>query len=254
VTIPGPAAKVESWRGRALRILTPWATEAVVVVGIIFLYQLTKLRVVVVPEVGLAHGRDVATFERAIGMFWEPTIHRFVADETSWMPVLRWLYLNLHFPVTLGFLIWVRYRHRDRYKRIRDGFAIGHVIALIVFVAYPCAPPRMFPELGFLEVLHLPYEGTHNPMAVIPSMHFGYASLVGFGLISLDQRPWVRTVGGLYLALSLFIIVATAAHFIIDAPLGTLTIAMGLAVTGTFKRNVDASQLLAGTSSVRKDL
>jgi hypothetical protein len=46
----------------------------------------------------------------------------------------------------------------------------------------------MFPDYGFSEVLNLPYEGTHNPMAVIPSMHYGYASLVGFGLVWL-ARP-----------------------------------------------------------------
>jgi hypothetical protein len=72
-------------------------------------------------------------------------------------------------------------------------------------------------------------------MAVIPSMHFGYASFVGIGLIWLGRSWWVALLGALYMLLILFIIVATAAHFIIDAPLGTMTIALGLAAAGTFK-------------------
>ncbi len=235
---PEPDALAVAWPRRALRILAPWALEAALVVGIIFLYQLTKLRATVAPEVGLQHARDVIAFEQATGMFLEPAIHRFFADRTELMPVLRWLYLNLHFPVTLGFLIWIRHAHADRYPRIRNGFALAHVIALVVFVAYPCAPPRMFPELGFSEVLNLPYEGTHNPMAVIPSMHFGYASLVGFGLIFLGRATWARLLGVFYLALILLVIVATAAHFIIDAPLGTITVGLGLWASGALKRDV----------------
>jgi hypothetical protein len=222
---------------RAVRFLAPWAVEAVIVVGVIFLYQLTKLRAVADPEIAMDHARDVIALERRIGLFHEPAIHRFVLDDTALMPVLRWLYLNLHFPVTLGFLAWVRWRRPARYTRIRNGFALGHALALLVFVLYPCAPPRLFAEHGFADILALPYEGYHNPYAVIPSMHYGYASLVGIGLIWLGRAAWVRALGAAYLALILFVIVATAAHFLIDAPLGTLTIVTGLYVCGAFARS-----------------
>lgn len=78
-------------------------------------------------------------------------------------------------------------------------------------------------------------------MAVIPSMHFGYASLVGFGLLFLARPWWLRTLGALYLVLICFVIVVTAAHFVIDAPLGTFTIAIGMATSGAFKREVGQS-------------
>lgn len=240
-----PVVESVPWGRRLIRWITPWTLEAVLMIGIIVLYQLTKLRAVVAPEVGLQHGRDIIALEQKLGIFIEPSIHRAIADDTSLMPVLRWLYLNLHFPVTLGFLIWLRYWHPSRYPRIRNGFALAHLIALVVFVLYPCAPPRMFPSWGFSEVLHLPYEGQHNPMAVIPSMHFGYASLVGGGWFLLGKSPWVRALGLLYAALCLFVIVATAAHFLIDAPLGTLTIAVGLFACGAFKRTLVGDNLKA---------
>jgi hypothetical protein len=230
---------------RVGRFLLPWAIEAAVVVALIFLYQLTKLRTVGDPAIAFAHGRDVIAAEQAMGLFVEPAIHQWILHDTGLMPALRWLYLNLHFPVTLGFLVWLRYRHPGRYPRIRNGFAAAHVIALLVFVLYPCAPPRMFPDAGFAEILRLPYEGTHNPYAAIPSMHFGYASLVGGGLLWLGERLWLRLLGAFYLLLILFIIVATAAHFVIDAPLGTLTIALGLAVAGAYRRPQEVALVAA---------
>src|SRR5262249_26369208 len=159
----------------------------------------------------------------------------FVLDHTALMPVLRWLYINAHFPVTLAFLGWLRIFRREHYPRIRNGFGIAHVIALTVFVLYPCGTPRMFPEYGFADILALPYEHIHIPYAAIPSMHYGYASLVGGGLLWLGGNRWLRAAGACYLALVLTIIIATAAHFFIDAPLGTATVAVGLAAAGAFR-------------------
>jgi hypothetical protein len=151
------------------------------------------------------------------------------------MPVLRWLYINLHFPCAIAFLVWLRWKRPLHYPRIRNGFAIAHLLCLIIFVIYPCSPPRLFPEHGFVDILNLPYEGRHNPHAVIPSMHFGYASFVGLCLIWLGRSLWLRALGVFYMLLVGFIIVAIAAHFWIDAPLGTLVIVAGLAIAGAFK-------------------
>jgi hypothetical protein len=89
---------------RAVRFVASWGFEALFVVGIIFLYQLTKWQVGVNPQIGLDHARDVIELEKAMGLFHEPAIHGFIRDETELMPVLRFLYINLHFPVTFAFL------------------------------------------------------------------------------------------------------------------------------------------------------
>jgi hypothetical protein len=220
---------------RYVRWIAPWALEAVFVVGLMVLYQVTKVLTIGDRDVAMQHALDVAAFENAIGLFFEPGLHRAILDDTSLMPALRWLYINLHFPCALAFLLWLRIRHPLRYPRIRNGFALAHVLALIVFVIYPCAPPRLFPELGFSDILALPYEGRHNPYAVIPSMHFGYASLIGICLLWLGRSWPLRALGAFYMLLVGFIIVATAAHFWIDAPLGTLTILAGLGLCGAFR-------------------
>ena len=54
----------------------------------------------------------------------------------------------------------------------------------------------------------------------MPSLHFGYALLVGAGLAMLARRRWVRIAGALYPFAMLYIIVATGNHFFVDAALG----------------------------------
>lgn len=57
-------------------------------------------------------------------------------------------------------------------------FILMNIIAACSFMAYPCAPPRMFPELGYDDMLKDlgktdVYTGTRrwvNPYAAMPSM------------------------------------------------------------------------------------
>ena len=73
----------------------------------------------------------------------------------------------------------------------------------------------------------------YNPYAAVPSLHFGYALLVGVALAVLAQRRWVRVVGALYPAFMLFDIVATGNHFLFDATIGGLVTVAGWWVART---------------------
>src|SRR5438034_71977 len=60
----------------------------------------------------------------------------------------------------------------------------------------------------------------YNPFAAVPSLHFGYALLVGVAVAALAERRVVRILGALYPGLMLFVIVATGNHFLLDAVAG----------------------------------
>ena len=51
-------------------------------------------------------------------------------------------------------LIWLFWRHRDRYRDIRTWMVLFTALALVVQLV-PVAPPRLMPQLGFVDVARL---------------------------------------------------------------------------------------------------
>jgi membrane-associated phospholipid phosphatase len=76
----------------------------------------------------------------------------------------------------------------------------------------------------------------YNPIAAMPSMHFGYALLVGFMLAKLSESRLMRILGLLYVPLVLFVIVSTGNHFILDAAAGAAVMGAGWLVATTMTR------------------
>jgi hypothetical protein len=108
-------------------------------------------------------------------------------------------------------------------------------IALVFYVTFPVAPPRLA-GLGFVDTVSHSAKvnlssdvlgSLYNPFAAVPSLHFGYALLVGVTLAAVARRRWVRLVGWSYPAVMLLVIVATGNHFFFDAAAGALTIGVG---------------------------
>src|SRR5919198_1221288 len=109
---------------------------------------------------------------------------------------------------------------------------VSTAVALIVYVLFPVAPPRLA-GLGFGDTVT---DGAHvnlssdmlgslyNPFAAVPSLHFGYALLVGVAVGMLAGRRWVRAVGWAYPAVMLLTIVATGNHFFFDAVAGGVAV------------------------------
>ena len=69
--------------------------------------------------------------------------------------------------------------------------------------------------------------GLYNPFAAVPSLHFGYALLVGVTVALLAKGRVGRAIGWSYPAVMLLVIVATGNHFFLDAAGGALTIGIG---------------------------
>ena len=97
------------------------------------------------------------------------------------------------------------------------------------------APPRLA-NLGFADTvsthtgLNLSSDllgSLYNPIAAVPSLHFGYSLIVGVAVAQLASRRFTRRVGAAYPAVMLLIIVATGNHFLFDAVAGGLVVAVG---------------------------
>ena len=114
-------------------------------------------------------------------------------------------------------------------------------VALVGYVVFPAAPPRLA-SLGISDTVST---GAHvnlsshvlgslyNPFAAVPSLHFGYALLVGVGVATLAQHRAVRIAGAFYPFVMLFVIVATGNHFFFDAAAGAVVVGVAALVART---------------------
>ena len=90
----------------------------------------------------------------------------------------------------------------------------------------------------------------------MPSLHFGYALIVGVAVAWLARRRWVRVLGAMYPAFMLFDIVATGNHFWFDATAGGAVVVAGWWIAYTLLRGSQhaptpqrATRLPAGTAA-----
>lgn len=178
------------------------------------------------------HAADIVAFERRLGLFHELGIQQAAATVPGLPAVLGAAYISLHLVVTTGFLVWVFRSHRRSFPLVRTTLVGSTAIALVVYVLYPAAPPRLT-ELGFADTvssgtgLNLSSDllgALYNPLAAVPSLHFGYALLVGAGIYVLARRRWVRLLGASYPVFMLYTIVATGNHFLLDAAAGGIVV------------------------------
>ena len=186
-------------------------------------------------ELALANTADIVAAEQAVGIY----VERGVQDAFEAIPfapaLLGLAYVLLHFVGTAVALVWVHRRHPDRFPIVRTTFVAATALALAGYVFYPAAPPRLA-QLGFSDTvtrstgLDLSSDllgALYNPFAAVPSLHFGYALIVGAVLFVIATGRLWRIAGALYPAAMLVIIVATGNHFIVDAALGGLVVVIG---------------------------
>jgi hypothetical protein len=209
--------------------------EVAGLVGLYFFYEVLRGMGGLNFPLALAHTADIVALERAFGVFHERDVQEW-AQGLPFMPLLLGTaYMSLHGLVTAGVVRWVYRKRPDAFPLLRTTLVGATAIALVIYVLYPAAPPRLA-GLGFADTVssgaHLNLSSDflgafYNPLAAVPSLHFGYALLSGVALAVLAQRRWVRVLGALYPALMLFVIVATGNHFLFDAAAGGTVVVAG---------------------------
>lgn len=185
------------------------------------------------------NARALIDVERALNVFVEPSVQALVAGERWLFDAASWIYINAQTTVTLTCLIWIYLFRNTSFYFVRNMFLTAFFIALVGYVVYPTAPPRFFPEWGFFDTVEaftkvpqdsVTIDALFNPYAAVPSMHVGFALMIGWPLALLAKRRAVKIFWATYPLLVTFVIVVTANHFIADAVLGAMTAGVGALV------------------------
>jgi membrane-associated phospholipid phosphatase len=230
--------------------------------GAYWLYRL--VRGVVDGQVGVAfeHARQVIALEHHVGLFIEPHVQSWATSQTWLIDAASWMYLNSHFVVTTTTLAFIYLFRNEHFYFVRNMFMVAMGIALIGYLVYPTAPPRMLPEWGFLDSV-ADFTGVNdsasanllvNPYAAVPSMHVGFALMLAVPMIRMARRVWLKALWGVYPLVITFVVVSTGNHFMFDALTGALTAGVSaLAAQALFARlrpDVWAWQPVPETSGV----
>lgn len=177
--------------------------------------------------------------EKALGIFWEPAMQHWILESTFQIKFWNWIYFWVHAPAIVLVGIWLLCRHHNIYRLIRNAFLVSAVIALVCYYLYPVAPPRLVTGYGFVDTMLL-YSNTSyqaqslkpfvNPYAAMPSLHFGWAFLLGAGIYAV-MRDARGIILGTLLTLSMgFAVVLTGNHYILDAAAGFAVAVIGLVI------------------------
>jgi PAP2 superfamily len=213
----------------------PWTFEVVLFALALVVYQASRALVIGKPSTAFENAYGIIDWEKSSGLFVETSIQEWVLNHIQLAEVLNYFYMYAHWTITPLFFIWLYRRRHSVYPFVRNAFLAANGVALIVFMLYPVAPPRLVGE-GFVDTLNKVsdidlhggvFSGWFNPHAAVPSMHFGYALMIGMvGLVLLRSWP-LRLIAIAYPVVVFIAITGTANHYVLDAVAGGLVIAIG---------------------------
>lgn len=210
--------------------------ELAIVATLYFAYRFGRLIGLGREDVAHTHAELVHQTQQLLHLPSEATIQSAVA----WIPDIYEManryYVALHFPVIIVFLLWGFFaRPRSQYAWARNLLIVQTSLALLIHIAFPLAPPRMFPEWGFVDTMAVfgpnAYGGASasvaNQYAAMPSLHIGWAVLIAVVLVRTAPRP-LAALGVLHAAITVFVVVITANHWLLDGMVATALLGVGL--------------------------
>jgi membrane-associated phospholipid phosphatase len=179
-------------------------------------------------NVAYQHARDIVDLERSVHLFIEQDVQQWAIQNSVFIHVANWMYVNSHFLVTTTFLIWLYVARNHAYYFVRNMFMVAMVFALIGYVAFPTAPPRFLPEWGFQDTVADFFGNTasqtasvlYNPYAAMPSMHVAFALMIAVPAFQLVRHRWLKALWLFYPLLVTFVVISTGNHFWFDGAVG----------------------------------
>jgi len=184
------------------------------------------------------NGEWVLEKEDALGALFEPAVQRVVDTSSILVTMTSYTYWLSQFAVVGATLLWVYLRHHERFTGFRNWLIVANLIGLVGYVVMPTAPPRMFPEWGFVDTLGQFSSINHssglisfasNPYAAMPSLHSMDALIVAVVMFGLVRSRIAKALWAAWPAWVAFSVISTGNHYWLDVLAGfVVAVATGL--------------------------
>ncbi len=180
------------------------------------------------------HAAWIVDLEQDLGVASEASVQEALSG--TWILwLLNHAYIAAQLIVVPGALIFLYRRSRPIYERLRNTIIATWLISIPIYAAFPVAPPRLA-DMGFVDTIT---EQTgfamdsglttkfYNELAAVPSLHVGFAVVVGIALAAAFRNPIARTAALLWGPLIGLAVVATGNHYVFDIAAGVVVSALG---------------------------
>jgi PAP2 superfamily len=238
-----------------------WWKEALIMFGFYVVYSIARnqfgsARVAdgEEPVQAFRNALRVIRWERAVSSFQEEPIQELFLGWRAFLQFWNVFYGTAHFAVTMGAFVWLFRRGGRRFPAMRNALAFSTALAIVGFSLFPLMPPRLLNDDGLYGgnrlaaeqgIEHFGFTDTieefggpwkfdsgagakvSNQYAAMPSMHIGWAAWSTWAMWPLARRRWARQLLAAYPVMTLFCIVVTGNHFVLDAVGGLVTLAIG---------------------------
>ncbi len=235
-----------------------WWREILIVVVVDIVYETIRNLSAGKPAKAYENALRIIDWQRAIGLWHEQAMQNFALDFTALIVFANYFYGSVYIGATVFTLVFLYWRFPNDYPLFRNTLMIGTLCGLIGFALFPLMPPRLLDDtvllqganadhwFGFVDTL-VKYptfwsfndeamKTISNQFAAMPSLHCGWAF---WGLIALLPRVrswWAKTLVVLYPIMTVYVVVITANHYILDAVAGFSLFALAYAAARVVTR------------------
>jgi membrane-associated phospholipid phosphatase len=200
--------------------------EPVIMVAAYLLYYLGR-SVAGSSQPAFENARYLMTLESSIGLFKEISVQSALLSYDTVVHVFNVIYFYGHWPAIVAYAVVMFIMKPHVYTVTRNAFLMSGAVALIFFVLFPVAPPRLA-TFGIVDTLSmtvpLKYDDSPlvNPYAALPSLHVGWALLIGMGIVMATKKLWLRVIAIMIAPAMLAATVITGNHYIVDGIFGSV--------------------------------
>ena len=170
--------------------------------------------------------RDILDLEQRLWLDWESAIHEAILGSSALIDLANGTYFWGHMPLLIVLAVWLWRSHREIWRTFRNALLVSAAVGMVCYFLFPTAPPRLMPELGYIDTLAVraapAYQAQEvglfvNPYAALPSLHVGWALLAGIAVWWTSPHPLIRAFAVAILLSQSWAVVATANHWTLDA-------------------------------------
>lgn len=211
-----------------LAALQAFCLQFGVVVAIFAVYQHTSHQALDLTEGAEQRAIWLSELERRLLLPSELMVQQWVLPFPALVRVLNSYYAGLHLTSMTAFLIWMWWRHKPYYVLACVTVA-GTTLACVAIQNISVAPPRLVPQLGFVDTALLYGQSVYGPagtgiagqLAAMPSIHVAWAGIIAAFAVTLSTSRW-RWLLAAHFVVTFLVVVATANHWWLDGVVALL--------------------------------